>query len=374
VEKSCSAGLKVERLNQGRPLIAADPYSWDDAFTLNPTIVRLERSPQNDHIIQGILSREALNDPKLNDGIVAVYYRGVPRQIAGSPPLRSSVGLAVFTPSLELLKRFAYPLVLPTDDPLGCDYNGVEDQRITRIGDTFYMAYCGFNPYLPGNRRMRICMAESNDLIHWTKLGPVRGSVNSGPNKDAVIMSEQIDGKCVMLHRPMMGYQDEFKIALAVSDSPTGDWQDIGSIMKAVPDPRYSISWLGAGSAPLPIGRNRYLADYHTGNYFATGDREYSAGYAILNFNNFDSSRPESVVEARCDCLLEPATPYEVNSPWPQSRNLNCVFPSGSYEYRDDIIMVYGGADAYVLAARFNKHDLVSYLESIGTSRNAVMN
>lgn len=374
MEKSCSAGLRVERLNQGRPLIAANPHSWDDAFTLNPTIVRLERSRQNDPIIKGILSRDALNDPKLNDGIVAVFYRGVPKQLPGCPPLRSAVGLAVFTPGLELLKRFTHPLVTPTDDPLGCDYNGVEDQRITRIGDTFYMAYCGFNPYLPMDRRMRICMAESTDLVNWTKLGPVRGSVNSNPNKDAVIMSEHIDGQCMMLHRPMIGHQGEFKIALAVSDAPTGHWHDIGSIMQAVPDSRYAISWLGAGSAPLPIGRNRYLADYHTGNYFASGDREYSAGYAILNFDNFDSSRLESVVEARCDCLLEPKTPYEVNSPWPQDKNLNCVFPSGSYEYNGDIIMLYGGADAYVLGARFNRDDLVSYLETEHSSRRAIMN
>lgn len=363
---SWSAGLNVERLNHGKPLIEADPQGWDDGFTLNPTAVRLERSPENDELIKGILNHHSLNDPRLRDGVVAVFYRGIPKELPGRPSLRSSVGLAVFTPDFRLLERFAYPVVVPSDDPMGYDYNGVEDQRVTRVGDTFYMVYCGFNPNFPIEHNIHICMAESKDLVHWTKLGPAHGSVNDHPNKDAVIMPEPVDGMYVMLHRPMSGRQSEFNIAIAVSKSPRGPWQDLGTIMRAAPDPRYHVSWLGAGSAPIPLGNNRYLADYHIGNYYATGERDYSAGYAILNFNRFDPHRPESVVESRCECILEPETPYELHSPWPHDKNLNCVFPAGSCEFGDDIIMLYGGADAYVLGARFKRHELVAYLESIG--------
>lgn len=362
----CSTGLDVERLNNGKPLIAANPDGWDNAYTLNPTIVRLERSDQNDRLIMGVLGVETLDDPMLSDGVVAVFYRGIPKEIPGRPSLRSSVGLAVFTPEFHLLKRFAHPLVEPTDDPMGVDYNGVEDQRITRVGDTFYMVYCGFNPNFPVDQRIQICMAESDDLVNWRKLGPVRGSANSYPNKDAVILPDAIDGKYVMLHRPMIGNQKDFNIALAVSASPTGRWHDLGTIMRAMPDPRYEISWLGAGSTPLPLGDNRYLADYHIGNFYATGERDYSVGFAILNFNRFDMARPQAVVEARCDCLLEPSTEYECNSPWPHPKTLNCIFPAGSFEYKDHFYLIYGGADAYVLGARFDKAELVSYLEDWG--------
>lgn len=248
---------------------------------------------------------------------------------------------------------------------MGYDYSGVEDQRITRIGDTFYMVYCGFNETLPMQDRVSICMAESTNLMDWTKLGPAHGDVNDHPNKDAVIMPEPINGEYVMLHRPMVGDQGDFNISLAVSDSPTGEWRDLGTIMRAEQDPRYMISWLGAGSAPLPLGNNRWLADYHTGNYGAAGERAYCAGYAILNFNRFNPGRMEDLIEARCDNLLEPETQYEINSPWPQAQNLNCVFPAGSFEYNDNIILVYGGADAYVLGARINKKELLEYLEGL---------
>jgi len=365
VRQSWSTRLNVERLNHGLPLIAANPLGWDDGFTLNPTAVRLERSPRNDRLIQGILTRHALDDPRIRDGVVAVFYRGIPRDIPGRPALRSSVGLAVFTPDFRLLERYAYPVVVPSDDPTDYDYNGVEDQRVTRVGDTFYMVYCGHNSNLPIEHNIHICAAESVDLIHWKKLGPVHGGVNDYPNKDAVILPEPIDGKYVMLHRPMVGRQSDYHIAMAIGESPVGPWRDLGVIMKALPDPRYHISWLGAGSTPIPLGNQRYLADYHIGNYLVTGEREYSAGYAILNFNGFSPERPELVVESRCECILEPETPYELHSPWPHDRNLNCVFPAGSCEYGDDIIMLYGGADAYVLGARFKRRELVSCLDSI---------
>jgi predicted GH43/DUF377 family glycosyl hydrolase len=88
-----------------------------------------------------------------------------------------------------------------------------------------------------------------------------------------------------------------------------------------------------------------------------------------LNFDKLDPEKPESIVEARCDCILEPETPYELNSPWPHGKNLNCVFPAGSCEYKDDLILLYGGADAYVLGARINKKELVAFLESLGNKQ-----
>ena len=53
------------------------------------------------------------------------------------------MGLAVFTPEFELLRRLD-ELALRPDDDLGApDYYGIEDPRITRIGSWFYTVYCG---------------------------------------------------------------------------------------------------------------------------------------------------------------------------------------------------------------------------------------
>jgi len=363
--ESWSSLLNVERLNQGRPLIAADPNGWDSGFTLNPTAVRLERSAHNDEIIEQMLGEHPSKDPDLRDGIVAVFYRGIPEQRPGQPSLRSSVGLAVFTPELHLLKRFDHPVVLPTDDAMGYDYNGVEDQRITRVGDTFYMLYCGFNPRLSFTHNIHICMAESKDLLNWTKLGPVLGEVNDVPNKDAVLLPEPVNGRYMMLHRPCIGPQGCMSISLASSDSPTGVWKDHGTIMRPIRHPQYCSSWVGAGSAPIPLGGHRFLVDYHTGNYYANGERDYFASYAVLDFNRFDPGIPESIIESRCEGVITPETSYELNSPWPHEKTLNCVFPCGSYEHGDRLVLIYGGADAYVLAARLSKSELMCHLEAL---------
>jgi predicted GH43/DUF377 family glycosyl hydrolase len=91
------------------------------------------------------------------------------------------------------------------------------------------MVYCGYNQNLPVEHNIHICMAKSDDLLHWTKLGPVTGNVNDYPNKDAVILPEPVNGMYMMLHRPMVGQQGSFSIALAVADSPEGEWRDRGT-------------------------------------------------------------------------------------------------------------------------------------------------
>ncbi len=248
---SWSTRLNVERLNQGMPLIAADPSGWDNGFTLNPTAIHLEKSLQNSTIIEGMLGRDALDDPRLREGSSRRFLPGHTAAETGTSHSRSSVGLAVFTPEMELLKRFDRPVITPTDDPMGCDFSGVEDQRITRIGDTFYMVYCGYNPRMSCWHNIHICMAESKDLINWTKLGRVGGSVYYVPNKDAVLFPEPVNGCYMMLHRPCIGNQDTLSISLAISESPTGDWQDLGAIMPA--DQRLALQCF--------VGRRRLRAD-----------------------------------------------------------------------------------------------------------------
>jgi predicted GH43/DUF377 family glycosyl hydrolase len=41
----------------------------------------------------------------------------------------------------------------------------------------------------------------------------------------------------------------------------------------------------------------------------------------------------------------------------------NVLFACGSYEHGDDIVIVYGGADTYTLAARVDKATLFAALE-----------
>ncbi len=365
-------GITVERLCNEAPIIQPTDNWWESGVTFNSAAVYLERSPINDPIIRKLLIQEDLSSPELNDGVVALHYRARPQTDAGYRWNRSFIGLAVFTPDLHMLKRWEYPVISPGESPDDPDYLGVEDPRITRIGDTFYAVYCGATAFSEDTDWTAAnCLASSKDLIHWQKHGVLKGNIDTGKNKDGVLFPEKIDGKFILLHRPMIENIPGHRIHIAVSESLTGVWKDCGPVMKAMEDPECKDSWVGAGSVPIPLGNQRYLVIYHTGNLLIDGDREYDLDAAIFNFSNFSERFPETVVESRIDRIMTPQTQTEIGAPYTDSVS-NVVFTCGTYEYQGYITLIYGGGDTFILAARVHKQTLLDELDRIEARVKAV--
>ena len=114
-----SYGVPIERLNKGKPIIAPRDNWWENGVTNNAAAFYLERSATNDSIIKKLISQELrLDDPKLENGVVVVHYRAIPKKVTREQRSRSYLGLALFTPELELLKRYAEPVILPSENPL----------------------------------------------------------------------------------------------------------------------------------------------------------------------------------------------------------------------------------------------------------------
>ncbi len=71
---------------------------------------------------------------------------------------------------------------------------GVEDPRLVRFGDTYYLTYTGYN-----TKDAQLCLATSRDLIHWERKGVLlpayKGNWNTGWTKSGAIVPEKIDGK-----------------------------------------------------------------------------------------------------------------------------------------------------------------------------------
>ena len=358
-------GIPVERINQGKAIIAPTSLAWENENTCNAAAVYLERGAHNDGIIRGLLERESLDD--LPDGVVAVHYRAISAKDSGHPVPFSSTGLAVFTPDLHLLRRFTRPVLSPSPDRDSFDYFGIEDPRITRIEDTFYMVYCG--PHLKPDHSLvtRLCLATSTDLVHWEKHGPMPGGPDHWNNKDGVIFPQAIDGRYYLLHRPWGDDRpaSEFSIWLASSSSLAGPWDDHGEILHSYKISGCQTSWVGAGSVPIPLGDKRFLVIYHTGNYISGTDREYDAAAALFDFNLFSPQNPGAVVFSRIEPLMAPETPCE-RRVIPEYGQLDVIFPCGSYEYQGYIYIVYGASDIYVAAARVQKQALLAALENAG--------
>ena len=355
--------ITIERCLGTEPIIAPTSHWWETGVTFNAAAVYLDRTAANDPIIQALLPMRRLTDPELADGVVAIHYRARPETDPGLPFVRSFIGLALFSPTLKLLYRYREPVLYPEPMPQCYDYLGVEDPRITRLGDTFYMLYCGLKADPETIHHPHLCLASSTDLLHWRKLGAAAGDINKPHNKDGVLFPETFRGKYYMLHRPWWKglAHGDYAMCLAASESPEGPWRDLGEILHSFRNPKFTQSWVGAGSVPIALGGDRYLVIYHTGNSDAQGKFEYQLDVAMVDFKLL-SAGVSRIVTSRIEHLMVPETPHELSSS-SSLRVQNVVFTCGSYEYRGDIYIVYGGADTCTMVARVRKELLVQELE-----------
>jgi len=352
-----SSEISVVRLNSAKPIIRPSNHAWENWMTTNATCIYLERSTKNDPLIEKLLPELTINDSQLSKGVIVIFYRACPREFEGYFP--STVGLALFTPEYDLLKRYDKPVLEPSRDPQDFDYASVDDPRVTRLGDIFYMVYCGSYKEFS---QVQVCVAKSKDLLTWVKCGPIKGNVYDRYNKDGVLFDDTIEGYYYLLHRPSVGRQSDFAISLARSRSIEGDWEDCGTLFTAREQEGYDHVWNGAGTVPIPLGDNRYIMIYHTGYLKSNGDRTYTADAALLDFNNFNISDPSTIVVKRLEHLMVPQVSYEKKAPDDPDHQLDVIFPCGSFEYENDIHLIYGAANAYVMAAKLDKTSLLNYL------------
>jgi len=358
------ARIKVERCNGGKPIISPSDRWWENGVTFNAAALYLERSGAHDRVIRSLLPGRQPEDPALTHGVVVVHYRARPETDPAAPFVRSFVGLALFTPEFELLARLPDPVVSPEESPLGFDHLGVEDPRITQIGDAFYMVYCGLKADSRTIYHAQLCIARSHDLLHWEKLGPVRGDINKWYNKDGVLFPEAVNGNYYFLHRPWWDGlpHSAYAMRIARSAAPDGAWEDLGEIMHSYRNPEFKESWVGAGSVPIHVGNQRYVVIYHTGNSQADGLLEYDLDVALVDLGRL-SEGPGAIVVSRIEHFMVPELPAELES---QSslQVQNVLFACGSYVYRGFVYIVYGGADTYTLVARVQLSELVAALEA----------
>jgi predicted GH43/DUF377 family glycosyl hydrolase len=378
----------VRRCFDGAPILSPTNHRCESGVTFNAAVTYLPNTDAYRPLITRLLAGTVYLLPQSADGLVAVHYRARPKLDPGYLITRSYVGLALFTPELELIYRFPEPVVMPGSEKSAPDYLGVEDPRISAIDGKFQMVYCGSGLDMAGAWTGSLCMAESNDLLEWRKSGPMplrinnsngdgefdnnyfsyaeglsgaHGGITRVNNKDGVLFPEQIDGSYYLLHRPMIGNISEWAIHLARSSALAGPWQDLGPILRAKARRNWVDSWLGAGAVPIALGDGRYLEIFHSGHRAADGSRLYTLGAVVLNFNEIDPADPASLVESRIDHFMVPETKWEIDGPYPDSVG-NVLFTCGAYERDGEIHIFYGGGDTYVMAAKVSKSELLASL------------
>lgn len=216
---------------------------------------------------------------------------------------------------------------------------GLEDPRITRLGDTYYVVYKGVAPHA-----ITQCLASTKDFANWTK----RGIIFPPENMDAMIFPEKVRGKYVALHRPQPKMMGAPNMWVAYSENLV-HWGEHEFLMGGS-----SGTWeggrIGGGAVPFMTERG-WLEIYHA----ATPDDRYCLGGALL-----DAEYPERVLAKSPYPILEPEAPYEVSGFKP-----NVVFTCGAIVRGDTVTIYYGAADEVMAAADMSVTEILDSLKSV---------
>ena len=220
---------------------------------------------------------------------------------------------------------------------------GIEDPRITRIGDEYYVVYVGYSAYGP-----LVSLAKTRDFVNWERCGVLQ----SPEDKDAALFPVTFDGRWALIHRPVTSAPG-LGAHMWLSFSPDLHyWGDLRVLLAARRGGWWDANKVGLGPPPLLTDRG-WLVCYHGVRVTASGSI-YRLGLALL-----DRDDPSLVLSRGNEWVFGPQAPYEQSGDVP-----DVVFPCG-WILRDDgdtLHLYYGAADSVVCVATASLSQLLEHL------------
>jgi predicted GH43/DUF377 family glycosyl hydrolase len=219
---------------------------------------------------------------------------------------------------------------------------GIEDPRITRIGDEYFVVYTGYSAGGP-----LVCLATTTDFVGYRR----RGVIMPPEDKDGALFPVTFDGRWALIHRPVPSSTPGTHIWLSWSPD-LRHWGDAAVLIPARKGGWWDAHKVGLGPPPLltPAG---WLICYHGVRVTASGSI-YRLGLALL-----DRERPEVVLARGNEWVFGPQASYERQGDVP-----DVVFPCG-WILRDDdetLDLYYGAADSVICLATARLSELLDHL------------
>jgi predicted GH43/DUF377 family glycosyl hydrolase len=221
---------------------------------------------------------------------------------------------------------------------------GIEDPRITRVGDEYFVVYVGYSTAGP-----LVCLAKTRDFVQWERSGVLQPP----EDKDAALFPTTFDGRWALIHRPVPAMSG-LGAHIWLSFSPDlRHWGDARVLLAARRGGWWDANKVGLGPPPL-LTKDGWLLCYHGVRVTPAGSI-YRLGLALL-----DRDDPTKVLARGNEWVFGPQEPYEQSGDVP-----DVVFPCG-WVLRDDgdtLHMYYGAADSVVCVAEASLEKLLSHLE-----------
>jgi beta-1,2-mannobiose phosphorylase / 1,2-beta-oligomannan phosphorylase len=331
-----------------------------------------------------LLNKTALdfeNEGVLNPGVIRegdnihLFYRAV------SKGNYSSIGYCRLNGPLSVAERYDHPLIF---SELDYESHGVEDPRIVKIDDLYYLTYTAYDGV-----NAQGALAISHDLIHFEKQGIIVPKISYAQfldvvespgsiyekyylnqtfyhnplappkltrlwDKDVIFFPRRIQGKLAFLHRIRPGIQivmvdnlteltDEFWVYYIKN---LHDYIVMDTVYP------YGNCYIGGGCPPIETAKG-WLLIYHRAEVtpFKT---VYSASAVLLDLYD-----PFRVIARLPYALIEPELDYEL-----VGEVNNVVFPTGSVLIGDTLYIYYGAADSCIAVASISLSELLNELNT----------
>jgi predicted GH43/DUF377 family glycosyl hydrolase len=220
---------------------------------------------------------------------------------------------------------------------------GIEDPRITKCGDDYYIAYTGYSASGP-----LVCLAMTKDFRQFHRLGVL----SSPEDKDAALFPCQFNGQWALIHRPVPR-SETMGAHMWLSTSPDlQHWGNPQLLIAARQGGWWDSNKIGLSSPPMLTDRG-WLVLYHGVKVTAAGSL-YRLGLALL-----DTEDPSRVLARSNEWIFGPSAPYEVAGDVP-----GVVFPCGwvLLDDGDTVRIYYGAADTSIAVAEASLEDLLDHV------------
>lgn len=316
-----------------------------------------------------------LNPAVIKEGdTIHLFYRAVAK---GN---YSTIGYCTLKSPLEVDVRNNLPLLLPEAE---YECHGIEDPRIVKIEDTYYLTYTAFS----GVNALG-ALATSPDLINWTKQGIIvpqitydtfkhlieaKGSLQEKYvrfnqyqknhkkqdtnlfiwDKNLIFFPRKIAGKFCFLHRIKPDIQIAVSIE-SIEELTSSFWEtyflnfDDSVVLSSIY--KHEISYVGGGCPPIET-KEGWLVIYHGVHDTACG-YVYTACAALLDIDN-----PQREIARLPYPLFYPEQDWELSG-----EVNNVCFPTGTITENDTLYIYYGAADERIAVASVSIQELLEEL------------
>lgn len=317
------------------------------------------------------------NEGVINPGVIEVngkihlFYRAV------SSGNYSSIGYCKLNGPMSIEERRIVPVIFPQFDH---EMHGVEDPRIVKIEDLFYLSYTSYDGY-----NALGALAISSDLIRFDKLGVIVPQITfeefnllapSGMSekyfrlneleslrkpdhkklllwdKNLIFFPRKINGHFYFLHRIKPDIQ---VVAIEhLADLTTEFWRNYIThldehILLSSKHP-HEESYVGGGCPPIETDQG-WLLIYH-GVHDSRLGYIYSACAALM-----DIESPQKEIARLPFPLFSPEYKWEL-----AGEVNNVCFPTGCVRIDDELHIYYGAADEQIACATLNINELIQEL------------